>query len=76
MNIFGLMLDKQHIHQQEGVPNRLRPSMIVEVDPYLISLQLSVLDARHPGFKLLLFVKIVVLSSLWSSSFSPLYQIS
>ena len=54
MNIFGLMLYKQHIHQQKGVPHGLGTSMVVEVHSHLGGLQFG------PGLQLHLLVEIVV----------------
>jgi hypothetical protein len=54
------MLYQQHVHQEEGIPHRLRPSMIVEVSSYFCLFQISRLNERHPYLQLFLFIEIVV----------------
>jgi hypothetical protein len=75
--LLGLVLYRKHVHKKEGVPHRLRSSMVVEIHPNLGGFQFCLFDARHPGLQLHLLAEIVVWS--WptrraSGSLSELLQ--
>jgi hypothetical protein len=48
------------IHQQKGISDRLRPGVVVEVNPELHGFLLCFFDLRHPGSKLILAVQIII----------------
>jgi len=60
MDLFGLMLDQEHVHHLKCVPYRLGSGVVVEEHPDLGSLQFGIPDPRHPTVKLILVVEVVV----------------
>ncbi|VVB62723.1 Uncharacterised protein [uncultured archaeon] len=54
VNVF--VLYQEHVHNQEGAPHRLGPSVIVAVYPHFCSIEFGLLDARN-RLELILEVK-------------------
>jgi hypothetical protein len=56
MDLFGLVLDQEHVHHLKCVPYRFGSSVVVKVHPDLSSLQFDLLDLRRPELILLFLV--------------------
>jgi hypothetical protein len=60
MDLFGIMLDQEHVHNLKCVSYSLGSSVVVEEHPDLGSLQFGILDPRNPSFELILIVEVII----------------
>jgi hypothetical protein len=60
VDLFGLVLDQEHVHHLKCVPYRLGSGVVVEEHPKLGGLQFDLFDPRHPSIELILVVKVVI----------------